>query len=94
MIDKRFQSFRFYLVQSLLMQQNSNLSQEHQKSLHIPYKDLYIEEQPLGHGRFADVYKATWLTHHDKVAVKIIRLNHLSNIRDDFHREISTMYRI
>jgi serine/threonine-protein kinase CTR1 len=99
MIDKRFQSFRFYLTQNLLMQQNdSNQSRspidEHQQFLHIPYKDLYIEDKSLGNGGFADVYKATWLTHHDQVAIKIIRINHLSNIRDDFFREISTMYRI
>ncbi|CAF0994006.1 unnamed protein product [Adineta steineri] len=98
MIDKRFQSFRYSLEQNLLMQQNSYQSQylhrEHQQFLHIPYKDLYIEDKSLGHGGFADVYKAIWLTHHDQVAVKIIRINHLSNVRDDFLREISTMYRI
>jgi hypothetical protein len=93
-IEKRFQSFRLYFAQSLLMQQDSNSLKDHQQFLHIPYKDLYIDEQPLGHGGFADVYKATWLTHHDQVAIKIIRISHLSNIEDDFYREISTMYRI
>ncbi|CAF4958364.1 unnamed protein product [Rotaria magnacalcarata] len=98
MIDRRFQSFRFYLAQNLLMQQDFNQSQELQKKyqyfLHIPYKDLYIEEKLVGSGGFADVYKAHWLTHHDQVAVKMIRINNLSNIENDFYREISTMYRI
>ncbi|CAF3307641.1 unnamed protein product [Rotaria socialis] len=98
MIDRRFQSFRFYLAQNLLMQQDLNQSQELQEKyqyfLHIPYKDLYIEEKLVGSGGFADVYKAQWLTHHDQVAVKMIRINTLSNIENDFYREISTMYRI
>ncbi|CAM4798120.1 unnamed protein product [Rotaria magnacalcarata] len=98
MIDRRFQSFRFYLAQNLLMQQDFNQSQELQEKyqyfLHIPYKDLYIEEKLVGSGGFADVYKAHWLTHHDQVAVKMIRINNLSNIENDFYREISTMYRI
>ena len=98
MIDKRFQSFRFYLAQNLLMQLDSNQSQEliqeHQQILHIPYKDLYIEDKLLGNGGFADVYKGTWLTHHDQVAIKIIRIHHLASIRSDFYRETSTMYRI
>ncbi|CAF4168625.1 unnamed protein product, partial [Rotaria magnacalcarata] len=93
MIDRRFQSFRFYLAQNLLMQQDFNQSQELQKKyqyfLHIPYKDLYIEEKLVGSGGFADVYKAHWLTHHDQVAVKMIRINNLSNIENDFYREIS-----
>ncbi|CAF2812102.1 unnamed protein product [Rotaria sp. Silwood2] len=98
MIDKRFQSFRFSLAQNLLIQQESKQSQEilekRQQFLHIPYKDLYIEDKLVGSGGFADVYKAQWLTHHDLVAVKIIRINYLSNIEKDFYREISTMYRI
>ncbi|CAF0870559.1 unnamed protein product [Adineta ricciae] len=94
MLDKRLQSFRFSLAQNLLLQSNPDLLDEHQQFLHIPYKDLCIEDQPLGHGGFADVYKAKWLTHHDQVAVKIIRVSHLSNAREDFVREISTMYRI
>jgi hypothetical protein len=99
MIDKRFQSFRFYLAQNLLMQEDSyqsrELIHEHQQILHIPYKDFDIEHNPIGNGGFADVYKAVWLTHHDQVAIKIIRINHLSrNVRTDFYREISTMYRI
>ncbi|CAF3348346.1 unnamed protein product [Rotaria sp. Silwood1] len=98
MINKRLQSFHFSLEQKLLIQQDSNQSQEllkkHQQFLHIPYKDLYIEEKLVGSGGFADVYKAQWLTHHDQVAIKIIRINHLSNIEKDFYREVSTMYRI
>ncbi|CAF1278550.1 unnamed protein product [Rotaria sordida] len=58
MIDKRFQSFRFFWW------------------------------------GFADVYKAQWLTHHDQVAMKIIRINHLSNIEKDFYQEVSTIYRM
>ncbi|UJR15617.1 hypothetical protein I4U23_002553 [Adineta vaga] len=94
MLDTRLQSFRFSLVQNLLLQSNNDLLDQHQQFLHIPYKDLYIEDIPLGHGGFADVYKAKWLTHHDQVAIKIIRISHISTAREDFLREISTMYRI
>jgi serine/threonine protein kinase len=103
MIDRRFQSIRYHLAQHLLMQQEStearDLVAEYEQFLHIPYKDLYIEEKPIGGGGFSDVYKATWLTHHDSVAVKVIRIHHLSGdsrsgVRADFYHEISTMYRI
>ncbi|CAF1393330.1 unnamed protein product, partial [Rotaria sordida] len=98
MIDKRFQSFRFFLTQNLLLQQNSNQLQEllakQQQFLHIPYKDFYIQDKLISSGGFADVYKAQWLTHHDQVAMKIIRINHVSNIEKDFYREVSTMYRL
>jgi hypothetical protein len=36
--------------------------------LHIPFKNLSIEEKPIGTGGFADVYKGLWLTHQDEVA--------------------------
>lgn len=94
MIDKRFQSFSLQFQQNLLFNSDSNPFENNQQFLHIPYKDLSIEYPPLGQGGFADVYKAKWLTHHDVVAMKLIRLTHLSNIREDFYREISTMYRI
>jgi serine/threonine-protein kinase CTR1 len=59
--------------------------------LHIPYKDLHIEENPIGSGGFADVYKGTWLTQHDQIAIKVLRINHLF---DDFYQEISIPYQI
>ena len=91
-LDKRFQSLRLYFTQNSLLQSDTTNLQEF---LHISYKDLSIDtQQPLGIGGFANVYKATWLTHHDQVAIKILRLNYLSNIHEDFYREISTMYRI
>ncbi|CAF1549712.1 unnamed protein product, partial [Rotaria sordida] len=77
---------------------NSNQLQEllakQQQFLHIPYKDFYIQDKLIGSGGFADVYKAQWLTHHDQVAMKIIRINHLSNIEKDFYQEVSTIYRM
>jgi hypothetical protein len=90
MLDKRFQSFRLCFIQNLSLEQDP----KHQQFLHIPYKDLSIEDQPLGRGGFADVYKGIWLTHHDQIAIKKLRLNYVSDIQDDFYREISTMHRI
>jgi hypothetical protein len=89
-LDKRFQSFRIYFLQNLSLQPDPH----HQQFLHIPYKDLALEDQPMGHGGFADVYKGVWLTHHDEVAIKKLRLNYLYDIENDFYREVSTMYRI
>jgi serine/threonine protein kinase len=99
LIHQRFESVRSHLEQHLLNKQDSNQVQDHYKFLRIPHKDLQIAEKPIGSGGFADVYKGMWLTHHDQVAVKVLRLRHLSDdsqseIRADFHREVSTMYQI
>ncbi|CAF0871591.1 unnamed protein product [Didymodactylos carnosus] len=100
MIEQRFQSFRSHLTQSLEAQRRSDYARtiriERERFLHIPLNDLLIENK-LGSGGFADVHRGLWLTHHDTVAIKIIRMNHLdekSPMREDFYREISTMYRI
>ena len=87
MFQKRLQSFRSHLVEQPSKDQQ-------QLFLHIPCTDVHLEDEPLASGGFADVYKATWLTHQDQVAIKVLRLQHLSSIRQDFYREISTMYRI
>ena len=80
------------------MREGSNQAQElvekHQQFLHIPYKDLYIEDKLIGSGGFADVYKARWVTRHEQVALKIIRINNRSSIERDFYREVSAMYRL
>lgn len=89
--DKRLQSIRFHLGENPSSQQQTD---EQKLFLHIPYTDFRLDSQPLASGGFADVFKATWLTHQDQVAVKVLRLQHLSSIRQDFYREISTMYRI
>lgn len=90
-IDKRLQSFRFYLQQNLSIEEDST---KYEDILHIPYKDLYIEENLIGSGGFTNVYKAQWLTHQNPVVVKIMHIKNLLNIENEFYRELSAIYHI
>ena len=100
MIGKHLESFRYFLAKSLLSNDDADRSsrassaQDHEQVLHIPCKDLSIDSQLLGSGGFADVSKAMWLTHHEQVVVKVLRLHSVTRIRADFYREIGTMYRL
>ncbi|CAF3625601.1 unnamed protein product [Rotaria sordida] len=89
MLEKQCEQYK--LIDKMIDKQ---LLAKQQQFLHIPYKDFYIQDKLIGSGGFADVYKAQWLTHHDQVAMKIIRINHLSNIEKDFYQEVSTIYRM
>lgn len=88
LLNKRLEGFHQHLVQTV------SSTPQNFDFLSIPYRDLSIEQFPLGRGGFADVYKAIWLTHQDQVAVKVLHLRHLNYIEKDFQREISTLYRI
>ncbi|UJR32738.1 hypothetical protein I4U23_020197 [Adineta vaga] len=98
-LEQRFQSFRHHFEKEKLSnKQDSNLTSVHHQTenefLHIPFKDLYLEDKPLGTGGFADVYKGIWLTHHDDVAIKVLHLNHFSDVQTDLYREMTTMSKI
>ncbi|CAF2119595.1 unnamed protein product [Rotaria magnacalcarata] len=95
---RRFDSFRFHLQQDVLKAQNRTeakaIDEESKLFLHIPGHDLETEEL-IGQGGFADVYRGTWLSQHHRVAIKAIRITHLTDdVRQDFLYEISAMCKI
>lgn len=60
----------------------------------IPYNDL-IQEELIGQGGFADVYRGIWRSQNKEVAIKILRMQHLdADTEKDFMNEVSTMCNI
>lgn len=95
---RRLDSFKFHLQQDVLKAQNraeaKAIDEESKLFLHIPAHDLDSEEL-IGQGGFADVYRGTWLSQHHRVAIKTIRITHLTdNVRQDFLYEIAAMCKI
>jgi hypothetical protein len=75
------QSYKFYLEQDLLKARNpavaKKIDEESALFHHIPYHDL-LQEELIGQGGFADVYRGVWISHNDQVAIKVIRVQHLN----------------
>ena len=95
---QRFDSFKFHLEQDMFKAQNPVEEEKVDRELKsfplIPGYDLLNEEQ-IGQGGFADVYRGKWLSHHHIVAIKTIRITYLKDdIKKDFLNEIATMYKI
>ena len=60
----------------------------------IDYEDLRLDEE-IGSGGFGIVYRALWLSHHDVVAVKKLRLDNLDKQgKKEFYKELSLMNNI
>jgi serine/threonine protein kinase len=54
-----------------------------------------LQQKCIGQGGFANVYRGKWLSQDHEVAIKVIRIQHLADRdKEDFVKEISTMYRI
>ena len=96
---RRFDSFKFTLRQDVLKAENpmeaKKIEAEAELFLHIPYHDLLSRER-IGQGGFADVYEGTWLSRHQQVAIKRIRIAHLTDdgVKQSILKEIATMYKI
>ena len=95
---RRFDSFRFHLEQDILKAQNPVEAEKIDTELklfpRIPGYDLLNEEQ-IGQGGFADVYRGKWLSHDHPVAIKTIRITYLrDDVKKNFLDEIATMYKI
>jgi len=86
---ERFNSFKYNLRQNIEGRSYENQSEFH----HISCFDLDIYEY-IGQGDFADVHRGKWISHDQDVAIKIIRVRHLSDdVKRSFIKEISNMYR-
>lgn len=95
---RRFDSFKFTLRQDVLKAENpaeaKKIEEEAQLFLHIPYHDLVCGRR-IGQGGFADVYERTWLSRHQRVAIKTIRITYLTDgVKESVLNEIATMYKI
>ena len=93
--EQRFYSYKHHLEQNMMRTEKNEkpIDREH-SFLHIPYYDL-VQEQCIGHGGFADVYRGRWISQDLQVAIKVIRIRYLGDgVKDDFMREISTMHQI
>ena len=95
---RRFDSFKFNLRQDVLKAENpeeaKKIDDEAKLFLHIPYHDLLSGER-IGQGGFADVYDGTWLSRHQRVAIKRIRIAHLTDgVKQSILNEIASMYKI
>ncbi|CAF3384335.1 unnamed protein product, partial [Rotaria sp. Silwood2] len=74
--------------------EDQNITKEECSFLHIPYDDL-IQEQLIGQGEFADVYRGRWRSRDKEVAIKILRLQHLNaETKKEFVNEMSIMCNI
>ncbi|CAF1031600.1 unnamed protein product, partial [Didymodactylos carnosus] len=93
-------SSKYSLQQNILKTNNADYNNEEEKRkkeeqfLHIPMYDLLMEEK-IGSGGFADVYRGTWLSRDQQVAIKLVRINPVpDSVKQDFLNELSIMYRI
>lgn len=94
---RRFDSFKYQLQKDVLKAQNHDelkkIDEESKLFRHIPGHDLQCEEL-IGQGGFADVYRGTWISQSHRVAIKTIRITHLTEtIRQSILDEIATMYK-
>lgn len=97
-LDGRLSSFKHHLKMNIIRAvepvKAQPITDEQHAFLQIPYHDL-LQEQKIGNGGFADVYRGRWLSHDHEVAIKIIRIQHLGDqTKEEFIKEISTMYQI
>ncbi|CAF4065010.1 unnamed protein product, partial [Rotaria sp. Silwood1] len=98
-LEKRLESFLFNLKQNLAKARNDEkakaLIAEEEQFLHISLNDLFLERR-IGAGGFADVHLGTWLSRHQEVAIKTIRIPNIptDDIRKKFVKEISLMQSI
>jgi tRNA A-37 threonylcarbamoyl transferase component Bud32 len=97
-ICRRFNSFKHHLETNIIKATDpvraQEIAQEEHAFRHIPYYDL-IPEKHIGQGGFANVYRGKWLSQDHEVAIKIIQIQQLGDrVKEDFVKEISTMYRI
>ena len=98
-ICRRFNSFKTSTSSKNIIKANDSvraqeIAQEENAFHHIPYYDLILEKH-IGQGGFADVYRGKWLPQDHDVAIKVIRIQNIGDkVKEDFVKEISTMYRI
>jgi hypothetical protein len=97
-IKQRYNSYKHHLKQNISRTNDSvkakKLKNEESSFLHIPYYDL-VQEECIGQGGFADVYRGRWLSQDHEVAIKVIRIQYLGErAKEEFIKEISTMHRI
>jgi hypothetical protein len=97
-IKQRYNSYKHHLEQNISRTNDSvkakKLKNEESSFLRIPYYDL-VQEECIGHGGFADVYRGRWLSQDHEVAIKVIRIQYLGErAKEDFIKEISTMQKI
>lgn len=97
-MNDRFSSFKHHLKMNIIRTNDPDraqkIAEEQHTFLRIPYHDL-LQEQKIGHGRFADVYRGRWLSHDHEVSIKIIRIQYLGEqAKEEFIKEISTMCQI
>ncbi|CAF3665994.1 unnamed protein product [Rotaria sp. Silwood1] len=91
-------SFKFYLQQDIQKARDRQIAKkienERKLFLRIPGYDL-IQEEQIGQGSYADVYHGKWLSRHHDVAIKVIRVNNVTDtVKQGFLKEITTMYQI
>ncbi|CAF1073149.1 unnamed protein product [Adineta steineri] len=98
LLNKQYASFRHHLDQNLRKTTDvrvaQTIEQQIQHFLPIPFYDLRVEKC-IGQGGFADVYRGVWLSQQHEVAIKIIRVTHLTDsVTQEFMREIHIMHKI
>ncbi|CAF1272608.1 unnamed protein product [Adineta steineri] len=89
-------SFKCHLQQDVQKVRDPQIAKktenERKLFIHIPAYDL-IQQERIGEGGFADVYHGKWLSRHHDVAIKVIRVQNISDtMKQDFLKEIMTMY--
>ncbi|CAF3416130.1 unnamed protein product [Rotaria sp. Silwood1] len=97
-INERFSSFKCHLEKNIIRLNDPARAQEmvdeKHAFRHIPYYDL-LQEEKIGEGAFADVYRGRWLSQDHEVAIKIIRIQYLrEKVKKDFIKEISMMHKV
>ncbi|CAF4128289.1 unnamed protein product [Rotaria sordida] len=71
--------------------EKTKIDDEARLFLHIPSLDLR-QEECIGQGGFADIYCGTWISHDHCIAIKVIRIQNLTDdIRKEFLNEIAIM---
>ncbi|CAF3328149.1 unnamed protein product [Rotaria sp. Silwood2] len=97
-VKQRYNSYRHHLEENIIQANDHDratkqVDMEH-SFLTIPYYDL-LQEECIGQGGFADVFRGRWLSQDKDVAIKIIRIQYLGEkAKKDFIKEISTMHQI
>ncbi|CAF3754058.1 unnamed protein product [Rotaria socialis] len=95
---QRYKSYKHHLEQNIIEANDPGIATTAVDKKHfvlcIPYYDL-LQEEYIGQGGFADVYRGRWLSQDKEVAIKVIRIQYLSeNVKEDCMKEISTMNQI
>ena len=92
---QRYNSYRHHLEQNISAA-NDSIKMKSTKIpmpsfLSIPYYDL-VQEEYIGQGGFADVYRGRWVPQDLEVAIKVIRIQNLRDTaKKEFIKEISIM---